>query len=113
MDIRLAIFSTPTGATAGVRYGGYTWYGDDSPHLADSQDSEQARPVKTVKVQVPSAEGGPGSDRRLRPGRLVASSGSRDRYRLGHRPVGSHMAVSPRCLGQRPPRSAQCTVRPQ
>ena len=51
--------------------------------------------MKTVKVRVPSAIGGPGSDRRLPPGRLVLSTGSGDRYRLGHRPVGSHMAVRP------------------
>ena len=34
-------------------------------------------------------------------GRLVVSTGSRDRYRLGHQPVGSHMAVSPHLCSSR------------
>ena len=55
--------------------------------------------MKTVKVQVASAEGGLGSDRRLPPGRLAVSTGLGDRYRLGHRPVGSHGSKS--CKGRR------------
>ena len=64
-----------TEATTAVGVSGCTWYGDDSPHLTGS-GREQARLVKTVKVQVPSAKGGPGSDRRLPPGRLAFSTGS-------------------------------------
>ena len=63
-------------------------------HLTGS-GREQARLVKTVKVQVASAEGGPGSDRRLPPGDWCSLPDQGDRYRLGHRPVGSQMTVSP------------------
>ena len=55
-------------ATTAVGISGYMWYGDDSPNLTGS-GQEQARLVKTVKVQVASAIGEPGSDRRLPPGR--------------------------------------------
>ena len=67
------------------------WYGDDSPHLAVSRvrHSEQARLVKTVKVSITRGSTGPGSDRRLPPGSFISLTGSGDRYRLGHRPVGS------------------------
>ena len=97
---RLANFSYTHENDSWGTVSGYTWYGDDSFHLAHSQDSEQARPVKTVKVQVPSTEGGPGLDRWLRPGKLVTFSGSRSLYRPGHWPVGSHMAVRHHCLVQ-------------
>ena len=53
-------------------YVAVAWYGDDSPHLhaeaigATSYGGcEQARPLKTVKVHIPIAEVGYGSDRRF------------------------------------------------
>jgi len=91
------------------RYVAWWWYGGDSPHLAlDSEggtggciQGEQARPVKTVKVRTPLAEGATdqtvgsplGKPRvaHLLWGWQVGGTGSsvqcRDRYRLGHRPV--------------------------
>jgi len=79
----------------------------------------QSPPTWTRKVSGEAGENGQSSgaviDRQARmrqsvtSGRLVLSTGWGDRYRLGHRPVGSHMAVSP----VRPPRPARCTVRRQ
>ena len=43
-----------------------TWYGDDSPHLPlEVRLGEQARLVKTVKIQVKWAAAHLGQDRRL------------------------------------------------
>ena len=92
---------------------GRWWYGEDTPHLGSmpflavlctTDGTEQARLVKTVKVQgwvaqahldqtvgCNTREGGPC---------LVNLQGC-DRYRLGHRPVFSFLFEK-----------AQCTVRP-
>ena len=61
---------------------GAAWYEDDSPHLGPVFRTEQARLVKTVKVQAALA-GANGSDRRLDSKATLTS----DRYRLGHQPV--------------------------
>ena len=61
------------------------WYGDDSPHLSSChggkktwQKSEQARLVKTVKVHMPVAKAGYGSDRRLPPWETVGGPACAD-----------------------------------
>ncbi len=105
---------------------GTTWYGGDGPHLAAQKGcSEQARLVKTVKVQGRAAAH-PGSDRRLPgavthprpwlapavvygrvldPGRGLLKEQPRGRYRLGRQPVALYSIVFVW-------EAAQCTVRP-
>ena len=78
-----------------------------SSYLLDT--CEQARLVKTVKVSVPTASG-TGIRPSATPWETSVSTGQGGRYRLGHQPVGSQIALSP--CGKWPLRSAQCTVRP-
>ena len=62
-------------ASISFEVSGVQWYVDDSPHL-EGDFPEQARRVKTVKVQPGLANYPPGSDRRLLPRATLDS----DRY---------------------------------
>ena len=69
---------------------GNAWYVDDSPHLAEvGYFCEQARLVKTVKVHSPIAKWAMDQTVGSYLGGQKTTTGTRDRYRLGHRPVGS------------------------